>query len=226
MRRKIILDLGNGNSHHNDSNIICQSIDEVCRLQDKTDKLQFIVKTQLWSDNNTIVSKQLKSTSWEVFSRGYEHAMKRGLWFTTSVFDKESLDRLTCEYMVPFAKIANRPELYHLIDGSDIKFAVSVGNKEDYEMVLNKGHIPLLCVSKYPATIQQYIWLFDTIPDVDYIDYAIRGLSDHTIGFDLYNYANPYVYECHACLDRKQINDKIGGSDFVKTFKEIEEIII
>ena len=225
MRRKFILDIGNGNSHFNDIQIIKKSIDVVSELQDETDKIQFFLKTQIWSDKNTLVSKELKSTTWEIFDKAYEYAFHKDIGFTSSVFDEESRNRLICEYDVPFIKIACRPSLYDLILDDCVKYLVSVSNWNDYYRILECDHVPLICVPKYPATPTDYIIRIERMEDFDILDPGLIGLSDHTCDWGIYNKYPATWYECHFSIDRNMIIDPIGGNSFVREPKDIEEIL-
>jgi len=78
-------------------------------------------------------------------------------------------------------------------------------------------------VRRYPATILSYVNMFACIKDLDILDMNIEGLSDHTVGNDLYWYSNPQIYECHFALERK-IDDPFGN-EFVRIPKDLEEIL-
>lgn len=224
--RQIILDIGNGSAHGNDKNLICKTIDEVARLQDKTDRYEFTVKTQIWSDDNERISKELVSTSWDAFECGYNHSAKRGIKFTTSVFDQYSLDRLLCCFEVPFVKFACRDWLYDLIpDSENIKSVVSVSNWNDYGHMKENGHVPLICVARYPSNPLDYIRLIEPCEEFDILDPWVDGISDHTCDWGIFNRYHPYWYEVHFSIDKSLINDKVGGTDFVRTPEDIERIL-
>ena len=67
MNKRIILDIGNANSHKNDISLIGDTINSIKQLQDKTDKIQFIVKFQMWSTGNKLINSALKPTSLYTF---------------------------------------------------------------------------------------------------------------------------------------------------------------
>ena len=226
MKRQIILDIGSSVAHHNDFNIIGKTIDSVARLQDKTDKYQFIIKVQMWDRRNERISKQLESTAWPVFVYGYEHCAKKDISFTTSVFDKKTLDDVLCCYKVPFIKFACREWLYDLIPDSDkIKSYVSVSNWNYYRHMKENGHQPLICVPKYPATPTDYIFLLEGADDADILDPWADAISDHTCDWSIFNRYQPMIYECHFSIDKSMINDPVGGTDFVREPKDIEAIL-
>jgi len=136
------------------------------------------------------------------YLNAYHYAKDKGYKTTSSVFDKQSLDFLL-KYDIPFVKIpCKRPgrDVSLLIREIPRKYDVikSIDNCWNYE----ETETNLLCVSKYPATIKEY----DDLRPSWY-----EGISDHTIGWELYNKYKPRIYECHYVLEHDE-NNPDGGA--------------
>jgi len=195
----IILDMGSGNTCRNEMVRVKDMIDRV----GATDKRRLCtLKWQLW-DGGT--EPQCLKLDWGVFKQAYEIAEDNGFRTTASVFDKPSIDYLL-EFDVPFVKIANRHYLRHLARyvPRGIPIVYSIGGYDD-ELQGMDCDIPewqsyrMLCVSKYPATIGEYEQAATTNAGV-LMGHLMDGISDHTIGLELWRKYKPTVYEKHFCL--------------------------
>jgi len=197
---QIILDAGSGNSCSNDKTIVKRIYDELKAVD--TGKHTVICKWQLFEkagDNIPLLP--------EVFDYAYEYGTSLGYEVTASVFDKKSLDFLL-QYEVPFVKIANNRALDWLIGEIPRKIPVYVSYGNTHEMRCYKNMYTnkitnILCISKYPATIEDYRKEYD-------FDFEMRlgcqSISDHTIGLAffkmLFSYnCKPKIWEMHYCLD-------------------------
>ena len=207
---KIILDFGSGNSCRNDKAIIKRMYDEL-KVVD-TGKYEVIIKWQLFEDwyGNTPLTH-------EAFDYAYQYGTSLGYKVTASVFDKPSLDFLL-QYDVPFIKIANRRELDWMIGEIPRKTLVyvSYGNEKD----LNKAPRdirPLICASKYPATIEQYEAIFTTGQA-----FRLVAISDHTTNFGLWYRYQPQIIEWHY-----KLKDSVGldAGEFARTPEQLAEIL-
>jgi sialic acid synthase SpsE len=159
------------------------------------------------------------------FDYAYEYARKYGYKTTASVFDLESL-KFLLNYDVPFIKIANRHDLDWLIGEVPRKIPVyvsvdnmSVGESMQYSLPV--GHInqerdiALFCVSQYPASIEEYERRFSK-------GSLKHGISDHTIGLDLFKKHQPRIWEKHY-----KLSDSTGldAGPFATTPEELREIL-
>jgi hypothetical protein len=169
---------------------------------------------------------------------------KYGYKTTASVFDKKSLNRLIdiseiLKIELPFIKIANRRDLDWLIGEVPRKIPVYVSVKEAFPGLYgdldgeglsgdDKTKIKLLCcVSKYPATLEEYEKEFTEESGC----YGHRGLgayclernvSDHTIGLDLFKKYQPRIWEKHY-----KLSDSTGldAGPFAITPEELKEVL-
>ena len=148
----IILDFGSGNTCKNDLNYVKRMIDELKAVD--TGKHEVVIKWQLfeWAGDNIPLEPA-------VFHAALHFARRAGYKTTASVFDKQSLIMLL-QYDIPFVKIANRPDLYWLAGEVPRKMPVYLSVpcifKTEAISKVEGNVIPLLCVSKYPATINDY----------------------------------------------------------------------
>jgi sialic acid synthase SpsE len=204
-----------------------------------TGKHEVIVKWQLFEkagDNKPLLP--------ECFEYAYEYGTKLGYKVTASVFDLNSLAFLL-EFDVPFVKIANRRDLDWLsVDAARRGVCVCVsygtpGELKDMPIgtsyytaqnstLLDRGIFPrfhafdemkLLCVSKYPASTEDYEETFDNLKQ--YIESGY-GISDHTIDWKLYNKYQPDVYEVHF-----KLSDSTGldAGPFARTPGQLAEVL-
>lgn len=189
----IILDLGSGNTCCNDIGYACRMIREIF---DSVGSKGIIIKWQLFKQvgKNTPLSL-------EVFERAYYYAQSLGFQTTASVFDIESLSYLLT-FNVPFIKISNNFAPTELMEEL----------LKDHKIV--RSGTDLCCISKYPATKEDYENTFKSAQ-------LKKGISDHTSNFDLYKKYRPEIYECHVKLD-----DSIGldAGSFARLPKQLKEL--
>ena len=201
----IILDLGNGGVLHNDNETIRKTIDSVAEIDTKR---ECILKFQLFISIQNKV--QLRR---DVFHRAWEYATSLGFHCTSSAFDYDSVQFLSL-YEVPFVKISNHPHLKKerivndcrksFISYSAQQFPLenvllSVSDAEEFNRFTGREVALLCCVSEYPAKAEDYEKRFTA-------DQLQTGLSDHTVGLDLYKKYRPKIFEKHYVLD--EVTDK------------------
>lgn len=198
---QVILDMGSGNTLKS-FDIAKKMIDEVVKIDTHKHTIRF--KAQLFLNQPPNVALDIG-----IFAFLYSYAYEQGYKVTASVFDKKSL-RFLLEHDVPFIKIACRPDLYWLIGEIPRKIPV-------YVSVLrykgwgewNEDVIRLECVPQYPAKID---------------DYSLsKGLSDHTVGWDLWYRNKPNIFEKHYVLEHDDKNPDAGA--FAATVEELKEIL-
>ena len=190
----IILDAGSGNTCKNDLDYVEKMIYELVKVD--TGKHEICIKWQLFKDAPPNTPLDIR-----VFEFAYNYAETYGYQTTASVFDEKSLEYLML-YDVPFVKIANRPDLYHLA-GVVAGFGVPA---------LVSGR-DMFCVSEYPATVEQYekLGLYEGCK-----------ISDHTTDFTLYHKYKPSVYEIHY-----KLADSTGldSGEFARQATQLKEIL-
>lgn len=212
---EIILDYS-ANTFRNDKALIKRAIDEIKAID--TGKHSIVFKTQLFvkcGDNIPCTH--------ESFEYMYEYGNSQGYKVTSSVFDKESLDYLL-KFDVPFIKIANRPDLYPLMDFIPRGIPIYVsqdGRSNLFSIRMTMRDRELYCVSKYPADISDYQRFIDEknlygCPDC---------WSDHTIGLDFFKNGTPkkiIIFEKHL-----KLSDSTGldAGSFAITPQELSEIL-
>jgi sialic acid synthase SpsE len=175
---EIILDIGSGSNYPQ----MKEMVDEVIKRDTKKHSVTF--KTQLFTDEapNTPLTR-------DEFRDIYDYVHTKGYELASSVFDLESLGFLL-EFKVPFVKLACRPGLYWLLDEvpTGQKVYVSVESASERR----RADCYLLCIPKYPALI------------IDYERKAMKGkwcgVSDHTVGLELWNRLRPDKFEKHLKL--------------------------
>jgi sialic acid synthase SpsE len=215
---QIILDMS-ANTFGDDLSYIMQMMDEIKEID--TGKHRVVFKTQLFKSAPPNVP--LKH---EVFDFMYAYGKKLGYQVTSSVFDKESLDFLL-KYDVPFIKTANNRKFDYLIGEVPRKIQVytsvsklywsdcdEIDTDSDYSYQI----IPLACVSKYPATIEEYEEKF---PE-SYYNTLHNGVSDHTVGLTLFKKYQPLIWEKHYRLEG---STGLDAGPFAITPRELEEIL-
>ncbi len=202
---QFIIDMGSGNTCKNDIGKVREMIDAVASVD--TGKHEVIFKWQLFKD-----APPNTPLDWEVFGWAYAYARRVGYETTASVFDVESREFLL-GYGGPFIKIPCRPKLYHLIRDVKARFVVSFLHNHILPVDANDW---LACVPKYPAMLEDYTAAFG--------HHALhRGISDHTIGWDLYNDYTPVRIEKHFCLKHDKRNPDAGA--FAVTPEELAEVL-
>lgn len=214
---EIILDFGSGNTCKNDPKIVKKMIDELAKVDKKR---QCIIKWQLWSEDNP-QGKNVR-LDWEVFRYAYEYAeKKKGFNTTASIFDETSLNYLmTYNYPpmpLPFIKIANRRDLYPLIEKMPrtLPVYVSYDNKAYLPYTLCKYDKTLACISKYPAEREDYERTFRLNETMWYV-------SDHTIGLDMIKRQGSILIEKHYMLPGQT---GLDAGPWAITPKELKEIL-
>lgn len=222
---QIILDMGSGNTCRNDEKIVKKMLDELKKVDTGNHGHEIIIKFQLFQKAGLNIPLEHG-----VFGYAYMYAKELGYKTTASIFDKKNLNFLLDWYEVPFVKIANNRELDWLIGEIPRKVPVyvSYGNKEDWIDRELSPNVYMLCVSNYPATIDDYREKFG-----DYFlnlssqrEFLIRpedwGISDHTIGLELFKKYKPTIWEKHY-----KLHDSTGldSGDFAITPEELGEIL-
>ena len=218
----IILDFGSGNTCKNSKRYITQMINKLVEVDSR--KHEVVIKFQLFKDVPPNIPLRH-----DVFRFAYEYAKEKGYKTTASVFDTDSLQFLLT-YDIPFVKIANRPDLYWLAGEVPRKIPVyasfsNIGDFWDRKPAWMIEH-PMWCVSKYPATLEDYE------KNIIFPDYAegelakilipYPAISDHTTDFTLYHKYKPVIYECHY-----KLNDSTGpdSGDFARTPEQLREVL-
>lgn len=206
MKSKIILDYS-ANTHKNDLNKIQQTISAIKDID--TGKHEIIFKSQLFKE----AGKNIVCSEYS-FDSMYQHCQSLGYKCTASVFDLDSLNYLL-SFDIPFVKIANNRNLDYLIEHVPRGLPVYISydsNKIDncYNPLLNQIDERMRCVSKYPADVSEY----RVMPRCN--------ISDHTIGFDLFNMVKPKIWEKHLIMK----GDKgLDAGPFAVTPEDLKEIL-
>lgn len=182
----IILDFGSGGTCRNNEDDITEMIDGLSEVDPDR---KCVIKWQLW-DKGT--EPQCLRLEWGLFDMAVTYAQMLGFRTTASVFDKPSLDFLLDDHDVPFIKLANRPYLRHLARYVPRGIPV-IGSRSPGESIPNVTKIDdwMVCVSEYPSDIESY---GDHEPSLRW------GVSDHTVGLDLWRKYHPTVWEKHYRL--------------------------
>ena len=185
----IILDLGSGSTCRNEKRVVKKMIDSIA---DVDSRRKCYLKFQLWSKGS---EPQCVKLNWALFKWAFVYAEGLGFRTTASVFDKAALDYLLT-FDVPFVKIANRPYLRPLQRYIPRGIPV-VRSVYDFMPQIHTGFVygdvyEMACVTNYPATTEEYEDHFKAHLEV--------GISDHTIGLDLWRKYKPDIYERHFRL--------------------------
>ena len=114
-------------------------------------------------------------------------------------------------FKVPFIKIACRPELYKLAPDCGVPV---YGSYYDFEPGVYVDTC-LACVPKYPALLVDY--------EERFTPGQLKTVSDHTVGWRLFNKYRPDIIEKHFVLERDENNPDSGP--FAVTPKELEAIL-
>lgn len=207
---EIILDFGSANTCKNSKPYIKRMIDELKAVD--TGKHSIVIKWQLFQE-----AGQNIPLTHMAFDYAYTYATEQGYKTTASVFDIDSLEFLL-KHNPCFVKIANRRDLDWLIGEVPRKYAVYKSISKDDEH--RKYHfelycIPMLCVSKYPATITEY--------ENKFKNYCFPiGISDHTIGLELFRIKQPMIWEKHYKLPD---STGLDAGPFAITPEELKEVM-
>lgn len=208
---EIILDLGSGNTCKNDVDYMKKMIDEVIKIDNHRHQIAFKPQLFLSAATNIPLDRH-------VFIETGAHALNEGYGFTASVFDLSSLRFLLDDIPNPvFVKIANNRSLDWLIGEIPRKIPVyqSVSPEEYWFKYEPYGITQFLCVSKYPATVEEY-----KFPNS--LAAYHQCVSDHTIGLELVKKYKPKKYECHFCLEDSQ---GLDAGPWAKRPNELKEIL-
>lgn len=204
---QFIVELASANEHHNDIGYLRDMIDAVVDCD--SGKHEVIFKHQLFRD-----APPNEPLDWAVFAWAYGYAMSKGYQTTASAFDMDSLVYLG-NFRVPFVKIANWPELRSLIHPASGHAPVYASYSRSYQYPQNAA-VYMACVSNYPATLKSY-------EDRFMIDELAEAVSDHTVGWELFEKYSPRVIEKHFCLKRSADNPDSGP--FAADPKMLREVL-
>jgi len=207
----IVLDMGSGASCNNDCGMIREMIDAVAAI-DQHKHLVYL-KWQMFED-----IPPNRHLSRHVFEYALGYAPGKGYHVGVSVFDAPSIDYvLSLRYRFPFIKVAARPGLYWIVGRvpRNQKVAVSVPPGEGLPMYFREGDVALACIPKYPAR------LFDYGVE-DWKVSLHEGLSDHTVGWKLWERWHPEWYECHFKLPDAEGPD---AGPWARTPQDLEAIL-
>lgn len=180
----IIIDMGSGNTCRNSRNLVEEMLERLAAVDPQR---RATPKFQLWDEGT---EPQCMRLQWEVFEAAVEAGMALGYRVTASVFDKPSLDYLL-SFDVPFVKLANRPYLRPL--GRYVPRGIPIVSSRGVGEPAGPCEFSMVCVSEYPADPR----LYEGAP----LEALQEGISDHTVGFDLWEKYKPLVYEKHFKLE-------------------------
>jgi len=201
--RLLILEMQDGMMCKNDKATVKMMIDKA--IENKPDNVDMVFKWQLYTKIKTIV--EVIPLDREIFDYAYNYASSKGFKTTASIFDKESFEFLI-NYEIPFIKIACQTDLYdfrkdmwRMIFSDEVKYLLSVKDDIDYHAMYNRNgnnrlfNVDVMtCIPKYPATVEEY--------ENTFLEKHLKeGISDHTIGLELYNKYKPKIYEKHYYVD-------------------------
>lgn len=203
---QFIIEMGSANEHHNDIGYLREMINAVVDCD--SGKHEVVFKHQLFE-----TAPPNEPLLWRTFSWARGYAWEMGYQTTASVFDVSSLNFLS-KHNVPFVKIACRPRLYWMVRAvaPGRRVYVSVSNDNWSAFDFPSGVTKMRCVPEYPALRKKY--------DTNAVTYAV---SDHTVGWDLYNDWKPDIIEKHFCLCRSDDNPDSGP--FAVTPDELREVL-
>lgn len=199
---QVILDIS-ANTHKNDIKYYMKMVDAIRRVD--TGKHEIIIKGQLFNKAGDNIPQGYRMFQ-QMISNSHPYKV------TASVFDLQSLSWLMRQGELPFIKIANNRKLDWLIGEIPRKIPVyrSVGSPD--ECIWDKEITNIACVSKYPATIDDYKKRWS----------CADTLSDHTIGLELIKHYKPKVYECHFALED---STGLDAGPWAKRVNELKEIL-
>jgi sialic acid synthase SpsE len=208
----IVLDFGSGNTCRNDIGTIKQMLDELKKVD--TGKHEIVIKFQLFKEAGENIPLDRK-----IFEQAFKYASKLGYRTTSSVFDLDTL-KFLLQFDVPFIKIANRRELDTLIGEIPRKMLVMVsyGSTDELKVAPLGNMQRLLCVSEYPAGIEDYEKAFD----ISYYVSCGYGISDHTVDFELWHKYQPQIVEWHYKIED---SDGLDAGPFARTPAQLRKIL-
>ncbi|MFA5130462.1 MAG: N-acetylneuraminate synthase family protein [Patescibacteria group bacterium] len=208
----IILDFGSGNTCRNDVYAISDMIAALAKVDSRRHGHKIVIKWQLFEKAGDNIPLD-RDNFWTF----YQSAKESGYETTASVFDIPSLKFLLQFNDLPFIKIANRRDLDYLIGliPRQIPAIISVGPGTMTNMPYRENVKELFCVSKYPASIEDYE------PYMHRIN-GLSGISDHTTDFELWNIYKPEIIEWHYKLSHQT---GLDAGPFARTPEQLIEII-
>ena len=206
----VILDFGSGNTCQNRLELVKQMLDGLKAVD--TGKHEVTIKWQLFEE-----AGKNEPLYRSVFAFAYKRAAEMGYKTTASVFDLDSL-KFLLGFDVPFIKIANRRDLDWLIGEVPRKIPVYVSFNQNFNPGYREKMKPLMCISKYPATIEDYEKAFDIKAFV----HQDIGISDHTTDFTLWNRYKPQIIEWHYKLED---STGLDAGLFARTPAQLKEVL-
>lgn len=202
----IILDFGSGNTCKNNKDYVKNMYDELKKVD--TGKHKIIIKWQLFQ-----LAGENIPLRHEIFDYAYKYGHQLGYEVTASIFDRESLDFLL-QYKIPFVKIANNRMLDFLIYHIPKNIPLYISKSRDlFTKHKNKVIEEFWCVSKYPATIE------------DYMKLPLESgcnISDHTTDFTLFERYIPKIIEWHYKLE---YSTGLDSWEFAKIPRQLSKIL-
>jgi sialic acid synthase SpsE len=202
---QIIIDMGSGNTCQNDIKIVKRMIDELHNVD--SGKHSIIIKWQLFEQAGQNIPLDL-----DVFRWAYDYARLHGYKTTASVFDKSSLAYLL-NFDIPFVKLSNNRSTDYLIGEVPrrIPIYISVGAGL---FKVRDGVTMLHCISKYPAKLSEYEYMFG--------DFLKKSASDHTDNLKLWHKYQPDIYEVHYKLPD---STGLDAGKFARTPRDLKAIL-
>jgi len=205
--------MSGGNTCQNDKSIVRRMIDSIKEID--TGKNEIILKFQLFLDDGINVP-----LDHDVFDHAYRYGNEQGYKVTSSVADFESL-KFLLQYDIPFVKIPNDRKLDWLVGEIRRKVPIVISFGVNYNEILPKIENAsfLACVSKYPATVKDYEFRNARVLFKHSLNF---GISDHTVGLDLYKKYQPQIWEKHFKLPD---STGLDAGPFAITLEELREIL-
>jgi sialic acid synthase SpsE len=188
---QLILDVGSGRSLK-DRFVVQDVVDAIKEVD--SGKHQIVLKAQLFKEAPPNIPLDPL-----LFDSLYNYGTKVGYKVTASVFDVPSL-KFLLNYDVPFVKIACRPDLYWLIGEIPRKVPVIVSHdmRQD-EWDGSRYEVQWMsCIPEYPAKVS------------DYGDSSFEAVSDHTVGWEIFNRPMNKIVEKHFVMERDPGNPDAG----------------
>lgn len=208
--KEIILDFGSGNTCKNDFTYVSRMINKLEAADSK--QYRITIKWQLFKKAGNNISLNRK-----VFDYAYALAESKGYETTASVFDFSSLEFLL-SYSIPFVKLSNNRSTHFLIDyiPKNVPIYISSSNEQYLKNSFPKRAETMkhfFCISKYPASIEEY-------EELDL--YRGCNISDHTVGFELWDKYDPSIIEWHYRLED---STGLDAGHFAKTPNQLKVVI-
>lgn len=199
---KIIFDFGSGNTCKNKKYYVKNMYDELKKID--TGKHNIFIKWQLFKEAGNNVPLR-----WDIFDYAYNYGNELGYKVTASIVDIETLEQLL-QYKVPFIKIKNDRNLDYLLDFIPEDIPVYISHSRDINFPENVTK--LLCVSKYPSTVEDYEGSLPLTVGCN--------ISDHTETFQLFEKYKPEIIEWHYKL---RYSTGLDAGSFAHTPEQLKE---